>query len=124
MTFDARQEAKQATEEYAPFPFTGLDGKSYTLPHPLTLTTRQTEVLMRAEKDSDDAAMLALFEALAPEALEAIRDMPQIVTAKLFDAWRAGLGDLGKSGSVPSRPNRAARRSKRTSNSVGSRSTA
>lgn len=118
MTFDARAEAKQATEDYAPFPFVGLDGETYYLPHPLTLTTGQTEQLMRAEKESDDAAMLALFDTLAPEALEAIREMPQVVTAKLFDEWRSGLGDLGKSGSEPSAPNRAARRSKRTSKSA------
>jgi hypothetical protein len=123
MTFDARVEAEKAAEDYAPFPFTGLDGKEYSLPHPLTLTTGQSEKLMKAQKKGDDEAMLALFDTLAPDALEAIRDMPSAVTAKLFEKWRAGLGDLGKSGGEPSPPNRAARRSKPTSKSAGSRST-
>lgn len=121
MTFDADAEAKQAEEDYKPFPFTWR-GETYFLPHPFMLTTGQAEKLIEAEASNDEAKVLAFFSDLAPEAMTAIREMPGGVTAKLFDQWREGYGELGKSDSEPSQPNRAARRSKQTSKSAASTS--
>lgn len=116
--FDARAEADAAVAECPPFPFTGMDGASYELPHPGMLTTGQELAVMAAPNDK---AVFDLFEEIAPEAAAAIRAMPTSVTIKLLAAWqKAGAGDEGKSPGPRSVPNRAARRSRPTSRSVAS----
>lgn len=118
MTFDARAETQQAKQDYPPFPFIGLDGETYELPHPLGLEMVKAEKLVQAQSKGDDEAFMALMDTLAPDAVAAIREMPQAVVMKLFDQWREGYGELGKSDSEPSPPNRAAKRSKQTSKSA------
>lgn len=115
--FDAREAAAEAVEECPPFVFTGLDGKSYELPHPGMLETGQALKAQNAESESELFELLGQF---APTAVEAIKAMPTMVTAKLLEAWQKEGGDEGKSLGPRSVPNRAGRRSKPTSPSVAS----
>lgn len=116
--FDARAEAEVAVAECPPFPFTGMDGKTYELPHPGMLTTGQELAVMAAP---NDRAVFDLFEEIVPDAAAAMREMPTHVTVKLLAAWQASqVGDEGKSPGPRSVPNRAARRSRPTSRSAAS----
>lgn len=116
--FDARVEADTAVAECPPFPFTGLDGETYELPHPGMLTIGQELAVKAAE---DDAEVFQLLAEIAPDAMKAISEMPTSVTVKLMAAWQAaGVSDEGKSPGPRSVPNRAARRSNPTSRSVAS----
>ncbi len=120
--FDARAEATAAQEAYPPFPFVGMDGATYHLPHPLMLTAGDQLAVIEAQAANDaEGAELALRSLLtkeAPEALEALDAMPSVVVAKLMMAWRAksseGVEALGEGLTERSAPNRAARRSKPT----------
>jgi hypothetical protein len=115
--FDARTAAAEAVDEYPPFVFTGLDGETYELPHPGMLETGQALATQNAESESE---LFKVLEQLAPTAVEAIKAMPAVVTAKLMEAWYEEAGDEGKSLGPRSVPNRAARRSKPTSRSEAS----
>jgi hypothetical protein len=130
--FDARQVAAEAEAEYPAFPFVGMDGVAYELPHPLLLTAGQQQHVIEAQAANNEAgvevAMWALLEKVAPDAVAAMGDMPAVVVAKLMDAWEqqamAGEeeGAEGKGPGPRSQPNRAARRSKQTSPSKASTS--
>lgn len=115
--FDAREAAAEAVEECPPFPFTGLDGNRYELPHPGMLETGEALAIQEAETEQE---LFDLLERHAPEAAAAIKVMPAAVTAKLLEAWQDTADDEGKSGGPRSAPNRAARRSRQTSRSGGS----
>jgi hypothetical protein len=123
MTFDARKIEAETADEYQPFEFTGLDGETYHLPHPMELTTGQAEQANIAMRQGDDSMLLAIFETFEPAAADAVRAMHIRVTTRLFQAWRDSVSEEGKGRSESSSPNRTARRSKRTSRSEASGST-
>lgn len=112
--FDTRQAAEDGARDYPAFPFIGMDGETYELPHPLSLTTDQAIRLNEAQKQGDDEALMELFDSLAPAAAAAVRALPVHVTGRLMDAWYESAGDLGKPLAGSSPPNRSARRSKPT----------
>lgn len=128
--FDARTATADAETAYPPFPFIGLDGVTYYLPHVLMLKSGdQVAVLEAQTSQTPEAAELAMRVLLgdkAPEALAAMDLMPAAVVGQLMVAWNRkseedaeGLGEaLGR----PSPPNRAAKRSKPTSPSGASTS--
>lgn len=120
--FDARAQLAAAETAYPPFPFVGMDGETYHLPHPLMLKAGDQLAIIEAQAaDDGEQAELALRELLgkeAPEALEAMDQMPAIIVAKLMMAWRSksaeGVEALGEGLLERSATNRAARRSKPT----------
>lgn len=120
--FDARAEATAAEEAYPPFPFVGMDGETYYLPHPLMLRAGDQLAVIEAQAANDpeasELALRALLEKEAPEALGAMDTMPSVVVGRLMLAWNAkaaeGVEGLGEGREERSAPNRAARRSKQT----------
>lgn len=130
--FDAREKVVEAEKEYPPFPFIGLDGLQYELPHPLLLSTGQQAAVIEAQAEGDsnrvELAMSSMLAEVAPEAFAAMMEFPAVVTAQLLEAWQTkaqeSMGDeMGNGSGRPSQPNRAARRSRPTSSSKGSTST-
>lgn len=91
MTFDAQAKAAeaQASGKYPPFPFRGLDGADYSLPHPQTLTERQGAMLVSGE-------VLAVIKEIDEAAHDAIVDMPMFITSDLAESWLAQAGEEGK----------------------------
>lgn len=104
--FDAREVVAAANGDYPPFTFTGLDGVDYELPNVLTLTFRQAE---RLEDDPKD-----VIAEIAPDAYEALADLPLFAWQKLGEQWQAQAEEAGKSSSASRATRRAAERSKRT----------
>lgn len=128
--FDARAEADAAETNYPPFPFIGMDGKIYHLPHPLMLRAGEQTTIIQAQAAGDanaaELALRALLTDKAPEAMAAMDQMPSVVVGRLMVTWQArsaeGVESLGEALGGSSPPNRAARRSKRTSPSGASTS--
>jgi hypothetical protein len=112
MAFDAREHVTASpTVDYPPFEFTGLDGKPYELPHPLTLTERQVDKINSGDPKG-------VIEDVAPEAFNAIQDMPSYVSKQLGQQWLSEAQESGKSPSASRRTRRAVKPSKRTSQSA------
>jgi hypothetical protein len=110
--FDARAVTEEKVKGLEPFEFVGLDGGTYTLPHPGTMTEEQGDRLQ-----SDPKALIAELD---PQAFEAIQQMQLPVSSALIQAWLDELGEAGKSPSPSRAIRRAAQRSKRTSPSAAS----
>lgn len=112
--FDARRAVEAAEAKYKPWPFVGLDGKTYELPHMLMVDAGLQRQVQAGEIDQDQ-----FLQAVAPDAWAAIQEMPVGVQLELVREWqgeaKAEVDELGKELSPPSAPNRAARRSKPTS---------
>lgn len=120
MPFDARSLAAESADNYPPFPFIGLDGETYELPHPMALSTGAAQRFNDAWKSGEEAKAFELLREWAPDAADAIAEMPVHVTQQLFAAWTDLVTESGKERSESSTPNRTARRSKRTSRSGAS----
>ncbi len=113
MTFDAREATRAAEATYKPWPFIGLDGETYYLPHPLMIPPGLVKRAQAGEISNEE-----LVEAIAgTETAAALDAMPGGVQAELIRAWRADKNDelaqLGKEltpssattdTGVPSRP--------------------
>jgi hypothetical protein len=128
--FDARAQADTAETAYPPFVFIGMDGETYQLPHVLMLKAGEQAAIIEAQAsgkaEQAEVAMRTLLSQVAPDALAAMDQMPNIVAGRLMLAWQTqaseGVQALGEELGERSAPNRAAKRSKRTSPSVGSTS--
>jgi len=108
MTFDARTLAEQHADDYPPFVFVGLDGVEHELPNTVTLTERQISRIRQGGMDE-------LENLIAPEAFEAIQDLPLHISRQLGEAWFEEAGETGKSQAPSRATRRAVKPSKRTS---------
>jgi len=112
--FDARTAATAAAAKYKPWPFVGLDGETYELPHMLMVDAGLQRQVQAGEINQDQ-----FLETVAPKAWAAIQVMPVGVQLELIRAWQAEamevVDEAGKELLPPSEPNRSARRSKPTS---------
>lgn len=107
--FDAA--AAAAELDYSPFEFTGLDGELYELPNAKSLTAKQ----LQSVQTGDDTVLAEL----APEAYEAMMQMPVGVTEQLGAAWFAQIEEVGKSPSASPKTPAVSKRSRQTSRSAG-----
>jgi hypothetical protein len=108
MAFDARAAAAEsADEDYPPFEFIGLDGNTYELPNPLTLTEREVARI----REGDNGPL----EERSPEGFEAMQDLPLHISLQLGQAWFDSAEEAGKSPSPSRATRRAVKPSKRTS---------
>lgn len=103
--FDVQAEIAAAEGKYPPFTFRGLDGNEYSLPHAMTLTEHQGELIAAGELKA------VMGEFLDEAGLAAVDAMPIFVATKFVEAWLSQAGDEGKeqspssetpSGDVPS----------------------
>jgi hypothetical protein len=78
--FDANAAKAKAEADYEPFSFVALDGTQHQLPHPLLLTERQWQRVRQGET-------LELLDDIAPEAAQAIGEMPAHLSRQLAQAW-------------------------------------
>lgn len=106
MAFDARKVVAEKGDDYQPYEFTGLDGKQYQLPNVKTLTFRQVEHL-----DDDPKAVI---QEIAPDAYDALADLPLYAWEALGVEYQEHGEEAGKSPSPSRATRRAAERSKRT----------
>lgn len=104
--FDVRAAAAVNSDDYPGFEFIGLDGKQYTLPNPLLFTEREVARIRAGDQTP--------IEERAPEAFEALQDLPMHVTVKLGEAWWGSAEEAGKSLRPSRQIRRAAQRSKQT----------
>jgi hypothetical protein len=101
MAFDARKVAGELARE--PFEFTGMDGRTYTLPNINTLTGAQARRFMAGDES-------VIEEVANPAAVAALDAMPLNVQEQLARAWISYSGESGKGASPSSRPRRRRRR--------------
>jgi len=106
--FDARQAVDDAADDYPPFPFIGLDGETYEIPHALTITERQAAKL-------NAGGVAVVVKELAPDAWAAIEDMPVHVSRQIGEQWASQAGEPGKSRPGSTRTRNNVKPSKRTS---------
>ena len=116
MTFDAREATAAAEANYAPFRFIGLDGETYSLPHPLMVDPGLARRAQAGEITNDQ-----LLAELAPDAAKAIEAMLPVVQRDLVQAWRDAVDPdmeaLGKELEPPSPTQPSEERSKPSSRS-------
>jgi len=108
VTFDALAAAEAGVGDYPAFDFIGLDGKTYSLPHPLTLTERQVSRIREGQFD-------VVLGEVSAEAADAIQNMPVFVSSQLAEEWMGSAGEAGKSPAPSRATRRSVKPSKRTS---------
>ena len=91
--FDARQETAAAEAQYQPFPFVGLDGEEYTLPHPLMLPAAQQRALQDIDRDPNRSHE-EFLEEFYPDQWAAIGEMVPAVQMALLKAWNDRMADI------------------------------
>lgn len=104
MTFDART---VATSGDKPFPFIGMDGETYELPHMNNIPSWQLRDLNAGKEE-------VLAEIAGDDVYEAIMEMPGGASEKLMTAWTEHCGKLGKPQAPSSQTQRRSKRRKRT----------
>ena len=118
MTFDAREATAAAEAAYPPFPFIGMDGTTYHLPHPLTMKASLAKQAQAGLISFDD-----ITAEIAPEAAAALDEMSVAAQRALVKAWRESIdpdvAPLGKELRPSSPTQKSGGPSKRTSRSVG-----
>ncbi|MBB4935646.1 hypothetical protein F4561_006555 [Lipingzhangella halophila] len=105
MTFDARSAGGGANRH--PFPFIGMDGQRYELPH---MKTVKSGLLQEFTGGSEEA----LEEIAGREVYEAIMEMSTGAAEDLVQAWADHSGTSGKAHSPSSQTRNRSKRRKRT----------
>lgn len=111
--FDAQQTLDDL--KLPPFPFKGLDGETYELPHLQGMLTGDAEQL------DAKAPIDIILDFATPEAVAAIKAMPVAVSTRLAEAWAAHSEKTEGESAASSRSSAStARPSKPTSRSAAS----